>query len=370
MSKNIFPSSENDLKYQPLSARSKSSLQNLRDELQDAVEKSHIPGCVIVVAEKGEIKWAEAFGSRQLHPTQEEMTLHTVFDLASLTKVVATLPAILHLIDQGLLSLESSLKEYFEELDDSPIGGITIAQLLIHTSGLPARTYLKQYGESKNEMIKGILTCPLDHEVGTTVSYSNRGFILLGEVVEKISGLSLFEYVQTNIWNSLEMHETLFTPNHPDYLLRVAPTEYREDIQGCLKGTVHDENAASLGGIAGHAGVFSTANDLVHFCEMMMDKGIYKGKRIVSEQLIIQSMHNHTKGLNEARGLGWDFFSTDSRENEIIGHLGFTGTSIWLDPIKEMYCIFLTNRVHPSRESSHIRNIRLSVLDKVFNGCY
>ena len=364
----ISTSSENYLKYHPLSTRSKSNLRNLHDELQDAVEKSHIPGCVIVVAEKGEIKWAEAFGSRQLHPTLEEMTLHTVFDLASLTKVIATLPAILHMIDEGLLSLDSCLKEYFEELGDSPIGDITIAHLLTHTSGLPARTFLRQYGESKNEMITGILTCPLDHEIGTTVSYSNRGFILLGEVVEKISGMSLLEYVQTHIWNSLEMHETLFAPSHHDYLLRVAPTEYREDIRSCLKGTVHDENAASLGGIAGHAGVFSTANDLVHFCEMMMNKGTYKGKRIVSEQLIIQSMHNHTKRLNEARGLGWDFFSTGLRENEILGHLGFTGTSIWLDPIKERYCIFLTNRVHPSRESLRIRTIRLTVLDKVFNG--
>jgi serine-type D-Ala-D-Ala carboxypeptidase len=357
---------ENFLSYQPLSSNAPISLINLRDELRESTEKSLIPGCVIVVAEKGEIKWAEAFGSRQIQPTKEEMTLDTVFDLASLTKVVATLPAILHLIDEGLLSLDSCIKEYFPESIDLPLGHVTIAQLLTHTSGLSARTYLKQYGDSTYEMIKGIITSPLDFEIGSHVSYSNRGFIILGEIIEKITGKTLFDYVQKNIWDKLDMNETIFVPRNLDYLSRVAPTEYREEIQSCLKGSVHDENAAALGGIAGHAGVFSTANDLVRFCNMVMNKGYYKGQKIISGQLMTQSMINHTNHLNEPRGLGWDFFSTDLRENEIIGHLGFTGTSLWFDPKKERYCIFLTNRVHPSRESLFIREIRTSVLNKVF----
>ena len=354
------------LSYQPLSSNAKIRLRNLRDKLKEATEKSLIPGCVIVVAEKGEIKWAEAFGSRQIQPTKEEMTLHTVFDLASLTKVIATLPAILHLVDEGLLSLDACLKEYFPESIDIPIGNVTIAQLLTHTSGLSARTYVKQYGDSKYEMMNGIITSPLDYEIGSHVSYSNRGFIVLGELIEKITGQSLFDYVQKNIWNKLGMNETLFVPHDRDYLARVAPTEYRDELQSCLKGSVHDENAAALGGIAGHVGVFSSANDLVKFCNMIMDKGFYKGQRIISEQLITQSIKNQTNHLNEPRGLGWDFFSTDLRENEIIGHLGFTGTSIWFDPINDSYCIFLTNRVHPSRESLFIRTIRNSVLNHVF----
>lgn len=336
----IWYSNEMYLNPHLLNDTSDISLLNLREELVHATEKALIPGCVIVLAEKGEIKWAEAFGSRQIQPTKEKMTLDTIFDLASLTKVVATLPAILHLIDQGLLSLESTLKEYFHESIDIQSGDITIANLLTHTSGLSARTYLKQYGVSKKEMIKGILNSPLEHKIGSNVSYSNRGFILLGEIIEKISGESLFEYVQKNIWDKMGMRETVFTPHNEDYLLRVAPTEYREEIQSCLKGSVHDENAAILGGVAGHAGVFSTANDLVQFCNMMMSKGYYKGLKILKEHLVTQSLLNHTSHLNETRGLGWDFFSTDLRENEIIGHLGFTGTSIWLDPEKEVYCIF------------------------------
>lgn len=357
---------ENYLSYQPLSSNANTSLINLRKELIESTERAMIPGCVIVVAEKGEIKWAEAFGSRQIQPTKEEMTLDTVFDLASLTKVVATLPAILHLVEEGLLNLDSCLKEYFPESIDIPLGNVTIAQLLTHTSGLSARTYLKQFGDSKDEMIKGIITSPLDYEIGSHVSYSNRGFIVLGEIVEKITGETLFDYVQKNIWNRLDMNETLFIPNNQEYLLRVAPTEYRDEIQSYLKGDVHDENASALGGIAGHAGVFSTANDLVRFCNMVMDKGYYKGQKIISEQLITQSMINHTNHLNEPRGLGWDFFSTNLRENEIIGHLGFTGTSLWFDPVTGSYCIFLTNRVHPSRESLYIREIRTSVLNNVF----
>ncbi len=351
----------------PLSNDSSIRLRNLRDELKDSTERGLIPGCVIVVGEKGDIKWAEAFGSRQLFPSQEEMTLDTIFDLASLTKVVATLPAIFHLIDEGLLSLDSCLKEFFPESKNIPLGDVTVAHLLTHTSGLSARTYLKQYGESKDEMIRGIITSRLEYEIGSNVSYSNRGFILLGEIVEKISGESLFNFVQKNIWSNLEMHETTFAPNDQNYLLLVAPTEYREEIQACLKGIVHDENAALLAGIAGHAGVFSSANDLVRFCNMIMDKGYYNGTKILSEQLVTKSKRNHTNYLNEARGLGWDYFSTDVRENEILGHLGFTGTSLWFDPINEKYCIFLTNRVHPSRDSLYIRTIRSSVLNSVFN---
>ncbi|MEO4055159.1 serine hydrolase domain-containing protein [Solibacillus sp. CAU 1738] len=367
MSKNnIWSFNEKYLSEHPLPNNSKISLKNLRDELRNSTKKALIPGCVIVLAEKGEIKWAEAFGSRQIQPTQEKMTLDTIFDLASLTKVVATLPAILHLIDQGILSLQSCLKEFYPESEDGPLGNVTIAQLLTHTSGLSARTYLKQYGESKNEMIKGILQSPLENANGSMVSYSNRGFILLGEIVEKISGESLYDYVQKHIWNKIDMHETMFTPHNQDYLLRVAPTEFREEIQACLKGTVHDENASILGGIAGHAGVFSTANDLVQFCNMIMSKGFYKGQKILNEQLIANSMINHTSHLNEPRGLGWDFFSTDVRENAIIGHLGFTGTSLWFDPLKEIYCIFLTNRIHPSREALFIRSIRSSILNTVF----
>lgn len=360
-----FP--DKTLSYHPLSPNSRNNFKDLRVDLKNATEKGLIPGCVIVVAEQGEIKWAESFGSRQILPDREDMTLDTVFDLASLTKVVATLPAILHLVEEGLISLESCLKDYFIESKNKPIGKVTIAQLLTHTSGLSARTYLKQYGEVKNEMIKGILTSSLENEIGEKVSYSNRGFIILGEIIEKVSGESLHDYVQKHIWSKLEMKETLFNPYDSDYILRTAPTEYREEINGCLRGTVHDENASALGGIAGHAGVFSTANDLVKLCNMLMSKGDFKGNQILNKHLVTESMKNHTKHLGESRGLGWDFFSTENTENEIIGHLGFTGTSVWLDPIKEVYCIFLTNRVHPSRESLHIRNIRSTVINKVFN---
>ena len=191
--KTEWTSTKKYLSYHPLSTKSRISLRNLRDELKDSTERGLIPGCVIVVVEKGDIKWAEAFGSRQLYPSQEAMTLDTIFDLASLTKVVATLPAIFHLIDKGLLSLDSYFKEFFPESNDIPLGDVTIAQLLTHTSGLSARTYLKQYGESKGDMINGIITSKLEYEIGNTVSYSNRGFILLGEIVEKISGESLFK---------------------------------------------------------------------------------------------------------------------------------------------------------------------------------
>lgn len=295
------------------------------------------------------------------------MTFDTIFDLASLTKVVATWPAILILLHNQLIELDTPIATYINLPDNSTLAETTILDLLTHTSGLPERTYLRQYGKAKHDIIRGIYNTGLEAQKGIRVLYCNRGFILLGHIIEEVSHQSLDTFVLENVWNPLQMANTFFNPPSL-YLSRIAPTEYREVLGACQRGTVHDENAAWLGGVAGHAGVFSTMGDLSRFCATILAGGKLSNNQVLDEKLISMSLVNHTSDKNEARGLAWEMLKDNNCFESFWGHTGFTGTSIWINPGLDAFAILLTNRVHPTRHNNTgIRHLRNSIRHKCWD---
>ncbi|MGB0388445.1 MAG: serine hydrolase domain-containing protein [Ardenticatenaceae bacterium] len=355
---NVVPSSG-------LEDRLLSEMSEMKGYLSEVSAEGGIPGAVLLIAREGQLILHEAFGQRQLVPNMEPMTSDTIFDLASLTKIVATWPAVFTLIDEGRLELHQPVKHYLDLPATCPAAEITIAHLLTHTSGLPTWTYLRQYGAQKKAIMSGICSAPLQDEIGKQVLYSDRGFLLLAYIVEVVSGKSLSQHVYEQIWQPLGMKDTFFNPPR-DLRPRIAPTEYRQELNACQRGSVHDENAAWLGGVAGNAGVFSTSRDLASFCAMIMAGGKSHGRVILSPDAISSSLCNHTPGLNQSRGYAWVVSQKKSREQkkiEIYSHLGFTGTAIWLIPALDMFVLLLTNRVHPSRQdSSTIQQVRQEII--------
>ena len=344
---------------------------DIRETLSNAVNNKAIPGAVFTLACHGKTICKEVVGHRQVTPHPEPMTNDTIFDLASLTKVVATWPAILILLQNKLIELDAPVSKYLHELENSLLGEITILDLLTHTSGLPERTYLRQYGKSKQDIIRGFCDTGLKAQKGKRVLYSNRGFILLGFIIEEITHRELSAFVTEKVWRPLQMKETFFTPS-ASCILRIAPTEYREALNACQRGTVHDENADWLGGIAGHAGVFSTINDLSRFCAAILAGGRRNDKQVLNDQWIDKSLTNYTSEKNETRGLAWEMLKDENYHAPFWGHTGFTGTSIWINPELDAFAILLTNRIHPNRDDQvtikYLRNtIRRKCWDIVQN---
>ena len=323
---------------------------SIRNVLSKAVKDRIIPGGVFTLACHGKIIVKEVIGNRQILPNIEPMTYDTIFDLASLTKVVATWPALLILLQKRLIELEAPITAYIPLPDNSSLAETTIFDLLTHISGLPERTYLRQYGPEKHDIIQGIANTGLEAKKGERVLYSNRGFILLGHIIEEISRQRLDEFVAENVWKPLQMTDTFFTPP-ASVIPRIAPTEFREELGYCQRGTVHDENAAWLGGVAGHAGVFSTMDDLSRFCATLLAEGIINDLQVFNGTLIDQSFINYTENKNESRGFAWEMLEDDNCPTPSWGHTGFTGTSIWINPGVDAFGILLTNRIHPSREN-------------------
>lgn len=332
----------------------------LKNYLDEVVLKKKIPGAVALVGKGKDVIFYEHIGYMQIYPKKEKMKKSTLFDIASLTKVISTWPAIMKLIQEKQIGLEQTMDEFFGDNINKDFKKVTVKNLLTHTAGLPERTFLKQYGNNKDDIINGLITEKLQYQINTEVSYSNRGFIILGNIIEKVSELPLDVYVRNNIWSPLGMKDTLYNPS-PKF--NIASTEYISKTKNVKKGIVHDENAELLGGIAGHSGVFSTARDLSKFCVEML---INCNENVICRELIEYSFLNHTKEMNESRGLGWRIFEDYNIEKPLIGHLGFTGTSIWIEPESQVYVILLTNRVHPSRENANINKIRSVVKNIVF----
>ncbi|MFA6523970.1 MAG: serine hydrolase [Candidatus Paceibacterota bacterium] len=342
-------------------------IEKIVEVVKNAVEKDGISGAVIKVGRGDQILLHRAFGYKKQFPKEngkEVMELDTIFDIASMTKIIATWPSVIKLIDLGLLSFDDKLEKFFPGVVNSTVGQITIKHLLTHTSGLQAKTYLKQYGSKKEDILSGILNADTDYITGEKVVYSNRPFILLGFIIEQITSMTLSQYVTKNIWQPLGMNNTMFIP--PDYITtKIASTECNNDLTFCKRGVVHDENADWLGGIAGHAGVFSNSEDLSNFCQMILSCGNFKNQKILECKSIKASLVNSTEGLNESRGIAWNIFTEDSKT--IYGHYGFTGTSMWIYPDDNTYFILLTNRVHPSRESPQlIDKLRKEILEIIW----
>ena len=336
--------------------------------IQASIEKKELPGAVVLVARHGRIAWRKAYGARAVEPQREAMTPDTIFDLASLTKIVATATSIMILIEQGKLRLSDPAIEFLPEMKGGGRDAITIEQLLTHMAGFAPDFDLRERWTGYDEAIKRLGREPLRNPPGARFVYSDINYIALGEVVHRISGLTLDQFARANIFVPLGMRDTGFNPAVA-LRSRIAPTEKRRGqmsylgdsgenagAQGeeWLRGQVHDPTSFRMNGVAGHAGLFSTANDLAIFCQMILNGGVYHGVRILSPMGVATMTRPRAIAENgSARALGWDIatsFSTNKGDLFPLGsfgHTGFTGTSIWIDPASDSFVIFLSNRVHP-----------------------
>lgn len=333
----------------------------VRSFLQKEIDLEHIPGAVLSVSYQGEIILEEAIGSRTVFPEKMPMKLDTVFDLASLTKVAATLPSILKLLEEGEIRLDDTVAYFLPDFSQNGKEHVTLRHLLTHTSGLPAHIQFYKDNLSTEEILKSIYQQKLAYKTGSKVIYCDLGLIILYKVIETVTKENYADFLNRTFFRPLEMSETGFKPDFSNE--RYAATEFDKKINAHKLGIVHDENTESMGGISGHAGLFSTIQDLKNYASMIESNGIYKGKRILSEAVIELSKKNYTPFDQEYRGLGWVLNSPalsscgDLFSDKSYGHTGFTGTSIWFDPTINLHVILLTNRVHFGRHP-HILRLR------------
>jgi uncharacterized protein YbbC (DUF1343 family) len=325
------------------------------DEIvNQAVETKLIPGAVLLIGHDGGIVYKKAYGHRALIPKPEPMTVDTIFDAASLTKVIATTPSIMKLFEHGKIRINDPVTRYLPEFQGGK-SDIEIRDLMTHFSGLRPDLDLKPAWSGYETGIHRALIDKPVRPPGLRFVYSDINFILLGEIVHRLSGQMLSDYARANIFQPIGMQETRFQP--PAALIpRIAPTEIDPDTGQPLRGVVHDDTSRYMGGVAGHAGMFTTAQDLAKFAQMMLDGGVANGTRIFSAPTIAKFTSPASPADQPIlRGLGWDIDSPySSNRGELFpigsyGHTGFTGTSLWIDPASRTYIVILTNVVHPHR---------------------
>lgn len=330
------------------------------DLMEESLERGVFPGAnYVIVSKKG--TFYNSFGYKTLLPEKEENDINTLYDMASCSKVLSTTSCLFKLMEMGKLRLYDEVKMYLPEFRHE---GITIFDLMTHSSGLPAG--VSRAGVTTREgLLNNIWALDLKYETGATVIYSDIGFILLGLIVEKISGMGLDEFAKTYIFDPLEMYHTGYnriTKNMDIDKTQYAATEVRQDliVNELCRGVVHDENAYILGGVAGHAGLFSCVKDIEHFISMVLNDGVYNGKQIFSKatiDLMFKPMVRVNKKVSldcSQRGLGWivrgDYCGAgDLASEETIHHTGFTGTNVCIDRINKVGWSILSNRVHPTR---------------------
>ena len=336
-----------------LSAQTFPGAAALDQVINQAIEQGRMPGAVVVVGHNGEVVYRKAYGKRALVPGPEAMTLDTIFDCASLTKVVATTSSLMKLFQEGRFRLSDKITDYIPEFQGGK-SDITLRQLFTHFSGLQPDVPLDTPWTGYDTGIKLACTFKPGGPPGARYVYSDINFILLGELVHRLSGKMLSEYARENIFLPIGMKESMFQP--PASLVpRIAPTERWPVKTGPpLRGVVHDPTARNMGGVAGHAGLFSTAADLSRFAQMMLNGGELNGVRLFGPLTVAKFTEPQTPPDQPIlRGLGWDLDSPHSgNRGELFpigsyGHTGFTGTSIWIDPSTRTYVILLANSVHP-----------------------
>jgi uncharacterized protein YbbC (DUF1343 family)/CubicO group peptidase (beta-lactamase class C family) len=332
-----------------------SNLSGLDSVIEASVQNHEIPGAVLLVGHDGHVIYRKAFGERSLEPTRSAMTVDTIFDLASLTKVVATTTAVMQLVDQGKVRLNDPVVKYIPEFGQNGKADVTVRDLMTHYSGLEPDFDLNPPWTGRDAGYSLALSSVPIAPPESRFIYSDINFIVLGMIVERVSGIPLDSYCAQNIFAPLGMAHTRFLPPR-DWLPQIAPTEYDENRQ-MLHGVVHDPRSRRMGGVAGHAGLFSTADDLAKFAQVILDGG-----GPVLSSLAIQKMTSPQQPPNATtlRGLGWDIDSPlSSNRGEFLpvgsfGHTGFTGTSLWIDPTTQTYIILLTNAVHPRGQGTAI----------------
>ncbi|MCA9064007.1 MAG: beta-lactamase family protein [Planctomycetaceae bacterium] len=329
-------------------------LEAIDDVVAEGIRREQMPGCVVTIGRADGIILQKAFGNSSLQPVKAPMTVDTVFDLASLTKPIATATSIMLLIQRGDLHLDDRVSEIIPEFAANAKADVTIQHLLTHVSGLIPDNALKDYEDGPEKAFERIHELALLSPAGTEFRYSDVGFLVLGEVIQRKTGQSVHEFSQQHIFAPLQMKETGYLPPE-DLRLRAAVTEKREDRW--MQGEVHDPRAYLLQGVAGHAGLFSTADDLSRYARMLLNGGELDGVRILNADTITLM----TSGVDVGNGMrspGWDVRSGyssnrgDLMSAQAFGHGGFTGTAIWVDPGLDLFVIFLSNRVHPDGSGS------------------
>jgi len=337
----------------------------------DGLADGAAPGASLAIGRHGQIVRMRGYGVLDTvgMTAGTAATPSTIWDLASLTKVIGTTSATMMLVDDGALDMDAPVVDYLPTWasGDPRKGQVTVRQLLLHQAGLPAfrRWYLEIDGREAYDA--AIDAEPLEFEPGTRTVYSDIGVMTLARVLEVVSGEPLDVLLERRLFGPLGMDDTGFTPA-PALLSRIAPTEIDTIYRNThVHGVVHDENADAYGGVSGHAGLFSTAEDLARFAQMMLDGGVTpEGTRLIRAETIQQ--FTARQGEGSSRGLGWDTPSGrssagDYLTSEAFGHTGYTGTSIWMDPELDLFVILLTNRVNPTRENSRHTPLRRAVAD-------
>ncbi|MFQ5927099.1 MAG: glycoside hydrolase family 3 N-terminal domain-containing protein [Terriglobia bacterium] len=341
--------------------------------LEEGVATGVFPGGVLAVGHQGRLVALKPVGRLSYDATASPVRADTLYDLASLTKVVGTTTAAMMLYEQGRLPLDAPLARYIPEFAAGPQAEaksrVEIQHLLAHSSGLPGYIRFFLEVDTRAALLARVYSTRLEYEPGTRSVYSDLGIILLGEVIERVSGQRLDEFLSENLFGPLGMTQMLFNPPR-ELRSRIASTEEdREFRHRLIRGEVHDENAWVLGGVAGHAGLFSTAGDLAVFCQVLLNGGIYAHRRFLTRETI--ALFTSRQPIPDStRALGWDTPSENSSGGHYLasrafGHTGFTGTSIWIDPEKHLFVVLLTNRVHPSRANIKIRQFRPRLHDAV-----
>jgi len=333
--------------------------------IEQAITDANIPGAVLVVGHDGAVVYRKAYGNRALEPKPEAMTLDTVFDLASLTKVIATTTAMMQLVEQGKVRMNDPVAKYLPEFAQNGKEDITVRQLMTHYSGLAPDLDLTTPWEGKNTAYELAFVEPPETTPGSGFVYSDINFITLGALVERVSGETLDEYAPKHIFAPLKMTRTRFVPP-ASWRAKIAPTQYDEN-EHMLRGEVHDPTARRMGGVAGHAGLFSTGDDLAKFAQALLDGGGGILSAVTVEKMTSPEQPPQAPVL---RGFGWDIDSPfSSNRGDLLpvgsfGHTGFTGTSVWIDPTTQTYIILLTNAVHPRGKGNAI-GLRTKVATEV-----
>jgi len=352
-------------------AVAKSRARVVRDSmtavLERAVRDGAFPGAYAAVGTADGVIAEVGVGKLDSADTQRP-NAQTVWDLASLTKVVGTTTAVMQLVQAGRISLDTPVVRYLPEWTAANVAPITIRHLLTHSAGLPAWRPLYKEAENSTEALQQIFATAPDTLPGVRFVYSDLGFILLGKVVERMSGETLSEYDVAHIFAPLGMTDTRYLPPTA-WRKHIAPTEIDPWRQRHIRGEVHDENAARLDGVAGHAGLFSSGRDLVRFARMYLGRGVVDGQRILDSATVAAITRLQDSAVSR-RAIGWETptggNSAGTRlSRSAFGHTGFTGTSLWMDPGQGIFVLLLTNRVNPTRENRKIGAVRASLADAV-----
>ena len=348
------------------------TFENVDALVQGFIDRKAFPGAVVAVGRGDALVHLKAYGKVTYDEGARPMTTDTIFDLASLTKVIATTSMAMMLVDEGRLDLDRKVSDYFPTFSGGSKGLITVRHLLTHSSGIDWWAPLYKEAKTLDGYLARILKMDLKYEPGTKAVYTDLGVMMLGDILQRSAGMTIEEFVKRRLFDPMKMRDTGFRP--PESLKpRIAPTEIDNEWRKRLVwGEVHDENAAGLGGVAPHAGLFGTAPDLARFATMLLNGGVFENRRYIAPVTLTTFVTN--AGVPGAsRALGWDTPAENSSAGALMskrafGHTGFTGTSMWMDPETGVFVIVLTNRVHPTRENNQIREARQQLADAVMRG--